>query len=98
MPRRIDKTECAGCGICQRVCIIGCITEDEDGKSKIVESGCVDCGACQNSCPFGCITHQSNLLQNWQKKGLETVSFFDLITRDAFNIRSIASMIHGLQI
>ncbi|WP_460294509.1 4Fe-4S binding protein [Clostridium sardiniense] len=23
MPRRINKSECVGCGTCQRVCIIG---------------------------------------------------------------------------
>ncbi|MDQ0459254.1 4Fe-4S binding protein [Clostridium sardiniense] len=23
MPRRINKSECVGCGTCQRVCIVG---------------------------------------------------------------------------
>jgi MinD superfamily P-loop ATPase len=62
MPRRIDKTECAGCGICQKVCITGCITEGEDRKRMIMEPGCVDCGACQLACPIKCISHQNNLL------------------------------------
>jgi len=57
MSRRIEKSKCAGCGICQQVCITGCITEGEDGKSMIIENGCVNCGACQLACPSKCIDH-----------------------------------------
>ncbi|MEG0772002.1 4Fe-4S binding protein [Clostridium sp.] len=55
MPRRINKSTCVGCGVCQRVCIIGCITHEEDKKRLINESACVDCGACQVACPRKCI-------------------------------------------
>jgi MinD superfamily P-loop ATPase len=56
MPRKIDKSECLGCGTCQRVCIVGCITQSEDRKRLINELGCVDCGACQLACPKKCIS------------------------------------------
>ena len=55
MPRKIAKSDCVGCGTCQRVCIIGCIAE-EDRKRVINELGCADCGACQFACPKKCIT------------------------------------------
>jgi MinD superfamily P-loop ATPase containing an inserted ferredoxin domain len=56
MSRKISRSECIGCGNCQRVCIVGCITEREDRKRLINESGCVDCGACQLACPKKCIS------------------------------------------
>ena len=56
MPRTITKTDCIGCGTCQRVCIVGCITEGENRKRFINETGCVDCGACQLACPKKCIS------------------------------------------
>jgi ferredoxin len=55
MPRRINKSTCVGCGACERVCIIGCITQEKDKKRLINESACVDCGACQVACPKKCI-------------------------------------------
>lgn len=55
MPRRINKSDCVDCGTCERVCIVGCITQG-DGKKRIInESACVDCGACQLACPKKCI-------------------------------------------
>lgn len=32
MPRRINKLDCVGCGTCQRVCIVGCITQEKIEK------------------------------------------------------------------
>lgn len=58
MPRIISKTDCLGCGTCQRVCIIGCIARKEDRKRIIDESACVDCGACQHACPIKCIYNE----------------------------------------
>jgi MinD superfamily P-loop ATPase len=55
MPRRIDIFDCVGCGTCDRVCIVGCITKDENKKRIINEAACVDCGACQLACPKKCI-------------------------------------------
>lgn len=55
MSRIIDKSKCVGCGTCERVCIIGCITKLEDKKRTINSSVCVDCGACQLACPMKCI-------------------------------------------
>lgn len=56
MPKKINKLDCVGCGNCQGVCIIGCITEDKDMKRTINESACVDCGACKLACPKKCIS------------------------------------------
>ena len=55
MPRRINKSDCVGCGSCQRVCLVGCITQGDDKKRIINESACVDCGACKIACPKKCI-------------------------------------------
>jgi len=56
MARKINISACIGCGTCQRVCIVGCITHGEDKKRSINESACVDCGACQIACPKKCIS------------------------------------------
>ncbi|AQS11377.1 ferredoxin [Clostridium saccharobutylicum] len=58
MPRKIIKSDCVGCGTCQRVCIIGCITEEKARKRTINESACVDCGACELACPEKCISQK----------------------------------------
>lgn len=56
MPRRIENLKCIGCGNCERVCKVGCITQVENKKRLINESVCVDCGACQMACPKKCIS------------------------------------------
>ena len=44
----IDKGDCTGCGLCERVCKSGCI----DRKSKTVDfDRCVSCFNCFESCP-----------------------------------------------
>lgn len=58
MARSIDKSKCVGCGTCQRVCKVGCITQLEDKKRYINPSACVDCGACQLACPIKCISQK----------------------------------------
>lgn len=56
MSKKIDKNICVGCGACERVCIVGCISEKENKKREIDESACVDCGACVMTCPVECIS------------------------------------------
>lgn len=57
MSKKIDEEKCVGCGACERVCIVGCISKnDNDNKRKIDESACVDCGACLMTCPVKCIS------------------------------------------
>ena len=58
MPRRITKSDCVGCGTCERVCIVGAISEEKDRKRIIAESACVDCGACEFTCPKKCISQK----------------------------------------
>lgn len=55
MFRRIIKLDCVGCGICQWVCIIGCIIEEKVRKRIINEFVCVDCGVCEFVCFKKCI-------------------------------------------
>ncbi len=45
---RIDEGSCIRCGLCERVCIAGCI----DAKNAAIrEADCVRCGACLGVCP-----------------------------------------------
>lgn len=55
MARRIDIEKCIGCGKCEQSCIVGCISNNENGKRIIDKNACVDCGACQLVCPIKCI-------------------------------------------
>ena len=56
MPHRIDKEECTGCGACESVCPVECITSGDDDKRIIDEDTCIDCGACADVCPVSCIS------------------------------------------
>ncbi|MGL5765357.1 MAG: 4Fe-4S binding protein, partial [Sarcina sp.] len=38
MAYRINKDECIGCGACEAVCPVTCISEVEDGKREINEN------------------------------------------------------------
>lgn len=55
MAYRINEEICIGCGTCEAVCPVSCISEVEDGKRRIDEDTCIDCGACAGSCPVECI-------------------------------------------
>jgi formate hydrogenlyase subunit 6/NADH:ubiquinone oxidoreductase subunit I len=55
MAHRITEEECIGCGACESVCPVSCISEVEDSKRYIKEDECIDCGACADACPVACI-------------------------------------------
>lgn len=55
MAHRINEDICVGCGTCEGVCPVSCISEVDGGKRRIDEDMCVDCGACAGSCPVECI-------------------------------------------
>lgn len=55
MAHRIDKEVCIGCGACEGVCPVSCISEVDDSKREIDENTCIDCGACAATCPVSCI-------------------------------------------
>lgn len=55
MAYRIDKETCIGCGACEEVCPVSCISEETDGKRVIDEDACISCGACADACPVDCI-------------------------------------------
>lgn len=56
MAYRINKDECIGCGACEAVCPVTCISEVEDGKREINENECIDCGSCASVCSVSCIS------------------------------------------
>ena len=52
---KIDKSKCAGCGACLKVCLYGAIKIGKDGKAEIDEIKCQNCGKCKDICPFNAI-------------------------------------------
>ena len=57
MAYKINQDECIGCGACEPVCPVECISELDDGKRIIDASKCIDCGACAGECPVNCISN-----------------------------------------
>ncbi len=52
----VDKTMCAGCGVCISVCPFGAIEMDNEQEIAVVnEALCKGCGACTASCKAGAI-------------------------------------------
>ena len=44
--------ECIACGKCEKRCLLGAITVDEEAKKVIVdEAKCIGCGVCAATCP-----------------------------------------------
>lgn len=48
----VSKNRCVGCGLCEDICPVGCISVDiETGIAVLDRQGCTDCGICVNGCP-----------------------------------------------
>ena len=54
----IDESKCTACGLCSKVCLRGCLSE-EDGRIRASAGAhnCSLCGHCLAICPSGAITH-----------------------------------------
>lgn len=52
---RIDKEKCIHCGVCAKVCEMGC-----EPVKKANDPECIRCGKCKKSCPTGAIENLHN--------------------------------------
>lgn len=51
----INEDTCIGCGSCEGVCPVSCISATDEGKYTIEEDTCISCGACAGVCPVDAI-------------------------------------------
>ena len=70
MKFKVNKSKCAGCGACLRVCPHGAIKIGADGKAFIDQGKCKRCGTCQRICPFNAIEKISDKEKTEQSKTL----------------------------
>lgn len=49
-PRRLEKDDCTGCGLCAELCPTGAV-EMKEALPQVDEGGCLGCCACFNRCP-----------------------------------------------
>ncbi len=54
---KITKSNCAGCGICSKVCPTEAIDKDSDSKYKIDNKECILCMKCTEKCPKSTINY-----------------------------------------
>lgn len=47
----IDEEKCAGCGLCESLCMEDVIHPTPDGKYRIDHINCLECGRCADHCP-----------------------------------------------
>ena len=55
--------KCIGCGMCQRVCPVDCISGEKKEKRRIDYNRCTHCGRCVSVCPVDAITAGDNTLK-----------------------------------
>lgn len=55
--------KCIGCGICQRVCPVDCISGEKKEQRRIDYNRCTHCGRCLSACPVDAITAGDNTLK-----------------------------------
>ncbi len=51
----IDRTKCAGCGLCVGTCPFGALSLDGENIA-VVSDACVACGSCVAACPAGALS------------------------------------------
>ncbi len=55
--------KCIGCGMCQRVCPVDCISGEKKEQRHIDYNRCTHCGRCLSACPVDAITAGDNTLK-----------------------------------
>jgi len=55
---KVNKSKCAGCGACLKICPYGAITINKDNKAVIDQKKCQKCGKCKEICPFDTIIEE----------------------------------------
>ena len=48
---KVVPDRCTKCGVCVKVCPVGCITQESDDALPVSGSGCTGCWACFQHCP-----------------------------------------------
>lgn len=66
----VDKSKCAGCGICVGQCPVNAIFM-EDGKAEIDMEKCIRCGKCHDACPQEAVRHDSERIPQEVEENLE---------------------------
>ncbi len=51
----IDRSKCAGCGLCVRTCPFGALSMDAE-NIVVVSEACTACGSCVRACPAGALS------------------------------------------
>ncbi|ABN54176.1 MAG TPA: 4Fe-4S dicluster domain-containing protein [Hungateiclostridium thermocellum] len=51
----VDRSRCASCGECTRVCPKGAINVFYGCFAAVNIENCIGCGKCARACPAGCI-------------------------------------------
>ncbi len=68
---KIDKEKCVKCGLCNRDCIVGIISKDNENYPVInskVEKYCIKCQHCLAICPVGAVSILNKEPQNSTQK------------------------------
>ena len=67
----LDKSQCCGCGVCEKICPKNAITMCEDVEGFVYpvidEEKCVECGLCLKKCAFNARKTCENIYQDTEK-------------------------------
>ena len=71
----IDESRCTACGLCSKVCLRGCLSQEDDGiMAWAGPDNCSLCGHCLAICPTGAISHKEMDMTNLAEfRGQEAV-------------------------
>jgi len=68
----VEKSECAGCGVCVKECPVDAIEMVEE-IAEINMDECIRCGICHEVCPQDAVKHDSERIPQEVEANLEKV-------------------------